>query len=208
MLATYGVAVEGKYKKITWGFETAVNQGELLIKPWDRNEFKIARDGTTGSLIEKYTKVFSEDPSGVKFNDPSVTPASASVTSANKTALKASSKSTSQNGKEIGTNLYNAFDRFRPKQVTHLKGFFAVADFDYQIIDDVLKIACGVGYSSGDLNEQCNVNNLDSNQLLNREFHGFAPLQSVYAGKRLRHLIIFNRGIPRFSQRNPNGDFW
>lgn len=207
MLTTYGVAVEGKYKKFTWGFETAVNQGELLIKPWDRNEFKVARDKTTGNLVEKYTKVFSEDPNGIKFNDPSKTPGLAAVTEDNQTVLKASNKATNQNGKEIGTNLYNAFDRFRPKQTAQLKGFFAVADFDYQIIDNVLKVACGVGYSSGDLSEPVNVNSLDSGQLLNREFFGFAPFQSVYAGKRLRHLIIFNRAIPRFSQRNPNGNF-
>ena len=41
---------------------------------------------------------------------------------------------------------------------------------------------------------------------MNQEFTGFIPLQSVYSGKRLRHLVLFNQGIPRFAVRNPLAD--
>ncbi len=41
---------------------------------------------------------------------------------------------------------------------------------------------------------------------MNEKFRGFVPLQSVYSGTRLDHLVIFNQGIPRFNVRFPNSD--
>lgn len=200
-ITTYGVAVEGKYKKFDWGFEAAVNQGNILIKAIDRNTIKFKRN-SGGFLIEEYSKVFSENPATVDC------PTSAIVTDVNKAAVCGAPRDVFDNGKEIfDTGLYNAYDRFRPEQNKLLDGYMFVADCAYQVIDDVLNIALGTGYASGQISQQQNVNDISSDILLHEKFNGFVTLQSVYSGTRLRHLVIFNEGAPRFNTQNPNGKF-
>ncbi|MBM18270.1 MAG: hypothetical protein CL947_04355 [Epsilonproteobacteria bacterium] len=209
-LTTYGIMVEGKFGKFDWGFEAAINDGNALIKPWDRNTITLARN-SDGLLAEKYTKVVTADPA-ITSN-----PSTATVTNANKTVVEGANSSTTGvgnisrgaglNAQEIGNSgLYNTYDRFRPKQNIDFDGYFFIADASYQVIDKVLNVAVGAGYSSGNINEQLDTNKL-SGKALNQAFNGFVTLQSVYSGKRLRHLIIFNEGVPRFTTRNPNGTF-
>lgn len=197
-VTTFGFAVEGKYKKFDWGFEAAVNQGDILIKALDRNTVKIARN-SEGFVVEQYTKVFTQDPATVNC------PTAALVTDANKCIVATSSKEVVDNGKEINNSgLYNAYDRFRPKQQANLDGYMFIGDFSYQFIDEVLNVSVGTGYASGDISQQQNVNKEDSSKLLSQEYGSFVTLQSIYSGKRLRHLIIFNEGVPRFNEQNPN----
>ena len=202
-LTTYGCAVEGAHGSVDWGFEAAVNDGCADIKPWDRNCITIAVDPETGCLIEQYNKVFTQDPATVN------KPLSAAVTSSNKAVVSGSSKSVDLNGQEIssGSGLYNAYDRFRPRQKRLFGGYFLIADASWQVLEDELRLAIGAGYSSGDLNPQLNANEVSQDVLLNQEVRAFVPLQSVYSGKRLRHLILFNEGVPRFRDRNPNAQF-
>ena len=198
-ITTYGFALEGVARKFNYGFEAALNQGNIDIKSIDRNIIKIARD-SNGFIVEKYTKIFDQDPS---IKD---CPTLATVTDANKCIVKDSLQSVALNGKEIfNTGLYNAYDRIRPKQEAILDGCMIVADCSYQFIDDVLNISLGAGYASGDLSKQQNVNNPST--LLSQKFSSFVTLQSVYSGKRLRQLVVFNEGVPRFSSQNPNGKF-
>ncbi len=201
-LTTYGMAIEGQQGKFEWGVEGAVNHGDALVKPWDRNMIEFARNDD-GLIEERYSKVFSDDPLTTS------SPTKATVTTANQTVVQAGSKGRAVNGQEIasGSGIYNAFDRFRPEQRRLFEGFFFVADCSYQFIDEVLKWTIGTGYSSGDLDKQENANKLSSEELKNRTFSGFVPIQSVYSGKRLRHLIILNEGVPRFNTQNPNGTF-
>lgn len=206
-VTTYGLAVEGEYKKCNWGFEAAFNQGNILIKAIDRNVVKFARNSDGGAntefLVEQYTKVFNQDPATV--DKPTLAP----VTNENKTIVAAGQKLVANNGKEIapGSGLYNAYDRFRPKQNQILDGYMFLADCSYQAIDDVLNISLGTGYASGDLSLQQNANTMSQEALLNQKYSGFITLQSVYSGTRLRHLVIFNEGVPRFDVQNPNGVF-
>lgn len=198
-VTTYGFAVEGKYRKFAWGFEGATNRGTIDIKAFDRNTIKLARD-SNGFVVEQYTKVFSQDPAIVDC------PSLALVTDANKCIVKNSSQIVAANGKEIlDTGLYNAYDRIRPKQEKLLDGYMFVGDCSYQWIDDVLNISLGAGYASGDLSKQQNMNNPDIP--LTQKFSSFITIQSIYSGTRLRQLIIFNEGVPRFSSENPNGSF-
>lgn len=200
-VTTLGFAVEGKYKKLDWGFEAALNRGDILIKALDRNIVKLARN-SDGFIVERYSKVFGQDPASVKC------PEEALVTDVNKCTVCSSFKNVSDNGKEIGNSgLYNAYDRFRPQQQANLDGYLFVGDFSYQFIDDILNVSVGTGYASGDISQQQNVNNMDSSALLNQKYNGFVTLQSVYSGTRLRHLIIFNEGSPRFNTLNPNEKF-
>lgn len=204
-LGTAGFAVEGIYNRFSWGFDGAVNFGEFDIPAWDRNEIKIVKDATSANLIEQYTKVYIDDPSTVN------KPAQASVTKAIADIVKASPRNTDLNGKKIGEtaegqSIYNGFDRFRPEQRKTLRGYFAVADCSYDIIPKDLVASFGIGYASGEIDKQRDTNKMSSDCLLNEKFTGFLPLQSVYQGKRLRHLVIFNQGVPRFVTQNPAAD--
>jgi hypothetical protein len=204
-IGTAGVAVEGLHKRFSWGFDGAVNFGEADIFAWDRNTIKIVKDATTANIIEQYTKIYLDDPAVTK------KPALASVTKEISDIVNAAPKNVSENGKKIGEtstgqSIYNSFDRIRPEQKRTLRGYFAVADCSYDIIPKDLVASFGVGYASGDIDQQRDVNKLTTDQLMNEKFKGFLPLQSVYQGKRLRHLVIFNQGVPRFVVKNPSAD--
>jgi len=210
-LSTVGCAVEGAYNRFNWGFECALNFGEVDVRPWDRNEIKIEKDGN-GFLVEQYTKVFTQDPSTTK------KPQQAPVNDAVINLLKATPQTTATNGKNIGnvpvlvngvltpTNIYTAFDRIRPEQRRLLDGYFFVADATYEVRPKVLNLSIGVGYASGYIDLQRDENKLSAAELYNLDFTGFIPLQSVYGGKRLDHLIMLNQGAPRFNVALPNAD--
>jgi hypothetical protein len=87
-----------------------------------------------------------------------------------------------------------------------LKGYFFIADGSYDIIPNDLILSLGVGYASGEIDQQIDRNKVPSECLLNQPFSAFVPIQSVYSGKRLRHLVLFNQGIPRFAVKNPLAD--
>lgn len=200
-VTTFGFAVEGKFKKFDWGFEAALNKGDILIKALDRNVVKLAKN-SDGFIVEQYSKVFNQDPALV------ACPSAAVVSDTNKEVVCSSKKDVFENGKEINNSgLYNAYNRFRPKQNMDLEGYMVIGDFSYQFIDDVLNVSVGTGYASGDISYQKNMNDIDSLGMLNQKFEGFITLQSIYSGKRLRHLIIFNEGSPRFYTLNPNKKF-
>ncbi len=207
-LTTFGAAIEGSMGKISWGFEIAQNIGELEVKPWDRNKTKVAKN-SDGILIEQYTKVFTTNPA------TTLKPTSATITSAAAAIVAASPKDRSENGKLIGTiagtpsiNLYNAYDRFRPAQKRHASGYFFVGDATYDFIPKVFNASLGIGYASGFVDSQEDNNKLSQEQLMNESFTAFIPLQSVYSGKRLRHLVLFNQGVPRFNVKLPNSELF
>jgi hypothetical protein len=197
-LTTYGCAIEGVKGPLNFGFEGALNQGSQGLKPWDRNLIKLANNLSTGAVSEQYTKIYTQDPAITK------NPTPAYVTTANSAAVKGSRKGSSFNGMEIAPGLWNAFDRFRPAQQFNLSGFFLMADASYECIEKVLVATLGAGYASGYIGPQLNTNLLTTDQLMNQQFTGFIPVQSVYSGKRLTQLVVFNKGIPRFNVKNPS----
>jgi len=218
-ISTAGLAVEGIYKRFNWGFEGAANFGEIDIRPWDRNSITLGASynisSYTAYIAEFYTKVeVDEVLNGVKVGSKQRAP----VTQQIQKIVNASPKDASENGKKIGeidfldfnqqvgVDVYNSIDRFRPEQRKILKGYFFVADASYDIIPNDLVMSLGVGYASGQIDQQLDTNKLTHEQLMNQQFRGFIPLQSVYSGKRLRHLVLFNQGIPRFAVRNPLAD--
>ncbi|MBP9764897.1 hypothetical protein KBD08_01015 [Candidatus Babeliales bacterium] len=206
--STAGCAVEGIYKNWNWGFELGFNFGEYDILAWDRNEIKFAKNNDTGYVYEQYSKVYTQDPATV------AKPLGAPVTNSVTSFLKGSPTTVAMNGKEIGTvdingtptPLYNAFNRFRPEQRRILGGYFGVADFTWDVIPKVLSWSFGIGYASGYNDPLRDVNKTPSTILLNEQFNAFVPIQSVYFGTRLNHLVLFNQGVPRFNVVLPNAD--
>jgi hypothetical protein len=208
-LSTAGLSIEGAGKRYSWGIEGARNFGELDVLPWDRNYTTITNNPANAELIENYTKVYISDPS------VSTKPTPAPNTAAVSAIIAASPKNVSQNGKQIGVipgsdpeiKVYNSFNRFRPAQVRYLNGYFFIADATYIcILPKTLQVSAGVGYASGYIDQQHDVNTMTTDELMNQQYSGFLPLQSVYNGRRLRHLVLFNQGVPRFNTKLPNAD--
>ena len=195
-LYAIGTALEFKQGKFEWGVDTAFQGGKTYVKAWDRNYTTLVN--SDGSVSVQYTKVYMGDPTTVP------TPALAIATTANQALVKASERDVTQNGQEIGdSTLWNATDRFRPAQKFFYHGYFFVTDISYDLIDKQLKLCADTGFVSGHLDAFNEVGSLTQEQLNHQNFNGFIPLQSVYTGKRLQHLVMLNTGVPRFIVQNP-----
>ncbi len=191
-LYAIGTALEFKTGNFEWGVDTAFQGGKTTVKAWDRNYTKLTNDD--GSASVQYTKVYTDDTYTTL----------ALATTANQSSVAASEKDFSQNGQEIGTSgLWNATDRFRPAQKFFYHGLFFVTDASYDLIDKQLKVCADAGFVSGHLDQFNDVNSLTEAQLNHQNFNGFIPLQSIYTGKRIQHLVMLNTGVPRFIVQNP-----
>lgn len=193
-----GTAVEFKVGKFQWAFEGSFQGGQTQIKAWDRNVTKFINSGSEtvplAAGVFQYTKVYS---------DPGLTTL-AFATTANQSVVNSLPEGFEQNGKEIGTSgLYNAIDRFRPTQRQYYHGYFFVTDASYDFLDDQIKWCGDVGYVSGELDDLYDLTNVTQEELMNRSYTGFVPIQSVYSGKKIQHLVMLNTGVPRFTVENP-----
>lgn len=197
-LTTFGVSVEANFGKFNWGFECAKNIGNVILNPIDRNKINIIKQDS-GIIAERYTKVYTQDP-----HTPGAT--LADVTEANQLILDQSPKMASENGKQIGPDLWNAYDRFRPQQNINLTGYYFIADIAYDYIPKILAGALGFGYFSGSDRQEVDINELSPHRCMNQAFNGFVPLQSNYSGTRLRHFVMLNQGIPRYTLATPVED--
>ena len=200
LLYGIGNAFEFKTGKFEWGFDGAFQGGNTQIKAWDRNLITLKNgngviaDGTATFL---YTKVYADD----------TFTALAPVTTVNQAAVKNAPQGFVQNGQQIGTSgLYNAIDRFRPAQKEFYHGYFWVTDASYELIDKQLKLCFDTGLSSGQLDDLYHIAGLSEQELAHRDFNGYVPIQSVYSGSRIQHLVMLNTGVPRFTVLDPSLD--
>ena len=196
-LYAIGTALELKSGRFEWGFDTAFQGGNTNVKAWDRNYTTLVNNDSAVSV--QYTKVYTADPTIVP------TPALALATTVNQATVKASDREFSQNGQEIGTSgLWNAVDRFRPAQKIFYHGYFFVTDMSIELISKQLKFCADTGISSGHLDDFNDINTLTTAQMQHQNFDGFIPVQSVYSGKRIQHLVMLNTGVPRFTVQDPS----
>lgn len=193
-MLTAGLAMDFEYDRFSYGFETAINKGESLIKPWDRNEIELYSNDAVATA--RYTKVYTDNTFTTQ----------ADVTTANATLVADGSKGFEYNSTQIGAGPWNGPDRFRPEQKKKYGGWFFVADAAYECIKDRLTVAMDAGYVSGDLDKYDDVSAMTEEQRLNQKFTGFVPLQSIYSGKRVNHLVMLNEGVPRMTVDNPTKD--
>lgn len=219
-LRTWGVSVEHFAGDFEWGFETGFNGGKQEIRGWDRNQLSLGSD-VNGDLQIQYTEVNLVPVTVGAATLPAFAgtqvPLTGSGTFNIPQAIANSTQDQLLNGQQLNPagnylrvngnnyNLVNSEFRFRPEQRVFFDGFYCVADVGYQILKDRLKVYAGVGYASGQLdNLEEDVSSLSEEGLLNRRFHGFFPIQSVYSGNdRLNLFVLLNQGIPRFDLQNP-----
>lgn len=77
-----------------------------------------------------------------------------------------------------------------------------LADASYDVVPTVLQWMVGAEYASGDFDVKTDTNTMSNYDCMNQKFSGFIPLQSLYAGKRIRHVVVFNQGLPRCDSRD------
>lgn len=191
-LTTMGVAVEGKSSRVSWGVEGALNFGDFNLKFWDRNRIQFVKDAS-GNILAQYTKIYDE-------NQKESSAQLVYATTINQTYVAGSTLAADMNGQEIGPNLYNAYDRFRPAQKRNTDGYFFLGDFEYNVIPNYLTVALGTGYASGTNCFHQDTNAMSHHECMNQSIGGFIPLQSEYIGKRIRHVVMFNQGVPRCNE--------
>lgn len=228
-LRTWGVSIEHFAGDFEWGMETGFNGGHQEIRGWDRNQSTLGTD-FNGNLQVQYSQVYLVQQNTVlDVGSATTIPAYASTSVPTSMAgrfnmaqaVTNSTQDQALNGQQLnpvgdylvvataaGTNNYNLVNsdiRFRPEQRVFFDGFYCVADVGYQILKDRLKVYAGVGYASGQLdNLEEDVSDFSQEGLLNRRFHGFFPIQSVYSGNdRLNLFVLLNQGVPRFDIQNP-----
>jgi len=174
---SYGCAVEHTYKNFEWGGDIAANYGGQDVFAIDRNSFKIINDGTTGTLVETYTKV--TDLSGKNL---------ARVTTAERSDIVFSTANVSvaQNGAVLigDPTLKNAADRVRPCYRNDFGGWMAVIDAAYKFDNLNLKVAATYGYASGDISPH----EIEKD----KTYKGFVGLHEIYSGKRVRSILILD----------------
>jgi len=193
-LYAIGSALEYKLGNFELGFDAAFQGGATRIKKWDRNYTNLVN--LDGVVTSQYTKVYA--------SDPAVPGALLAVaTTANQVIVADSEKNVSQNGKEIETSgLFNAINRFRPYQQQLVHGYFFVLDSAYKINNE-FKASTDFGYVSGHLSQLKDLASMTEEQRMKQEYNGFIPVQSVYSGKRIQHLVMLNTGVPRFVVEYP-----
>ncbi len=195
-LYAIGTALEFKTGKFEWGVDTAFQGGNTVVKAWDRNYTTLVNND--GAISVQYTKVYTGDPTTLPI------PSLAIATTDNQVIVKASDLGFSENGQEIGiSGLWNALDRFRPAQKFFYHGYFFVTDMSVELIENQLKFCADTGFVSGHLDSFNDINSLTTEQMLHQNFNGFIPVQSVYSGKRIQHLVMLNTGVPRFTVQDP-----
>ena len=194
-LKSFGLAMALDLQRVKCGVDVGMNQGYQNIKAWDRNEIKIVTD-SNGFVIQQYTKVYS---------DIALTTL-ATATTANADALTKASRRPDLNGKVIapGGALYNAVDRFRPRQQKQFGGYFGLFDLSYEVLPKELALVFGAGLASGSLSNNTDSNTMTEQALMNQSHSGFVPLQSSYSGKKLRHMVFIGAGVPRVAKKQPS----
>lgn len=183
-LATFGLAGEFRFDDFEWGFDTAVNVGHQVVRGWDRNVVEFKNDGGTVKLVN--SRIVTQDP----MVNPNAPKAIYVPNSNEQQIINTSAEDASQNGRLIGTNLFNDINRFRNPSVNSYKGWMFVADGIYAFgCDKKIKVAATAGVAAGDINPNQDLKNPnDSN--VDGDFKGFIGLQEIYSGRRVQSVFL------------------
>lgn len=207
-LGTVGLAVEQSYKNFEWGGEIASNFGKTTVFAIDQNSTEVYSD-LNGKLGERYTKVVRYDAAAVDGRTTTKADRNAAIDTATIVGGVAPIKQLTYlnpnahvpvNGGAF--DVISAKDRFRAGYENKFGGWMGVIDAAYNFKDHNAKLACGIGYASGDQDP-------DINQT-NKTYKGFVGVNELYSGKRvLSVLVLDERKLQRPSvigiTTNPNG---
>ena len=189
-----GFTIDHSAGAFEWGIETALQGGSSHIKAWDRNYTSL--ESVDGVPTSTYSKIYTD----------STFTTNATANAANATLVSAATKSFDQNGAQIDANLWNAEDRFRPEQKKIYNGWFFVFDMSYELVKNELKACLDTGIVTGGLDKYDDVSSMSEENRLNQKFSSYIPIQSSYSGRKVKHLVLLNKGVPRFAVDSPTKD--
>lgn len=202
---TLGLAGESEVGNFEWGFDTAFNLGNQIVKGFDSNIIKLeSRDGVVTQVNTKVRQLLPGQP----LPDCSKTPTAckkiplAIYAPENQEVIEISEQSGGQNCKIIGQNklgtLVNDCTRFVNPYVNHLKGYMGVFDISYYLCKPELKVSGAVGFASGGPDPNKDLEKFGDCQK-NSDYLGFIGLQEVYSGTRVKSAFLLNgpARIPR-----------
>lgn len=182
-LVTCGLALDHVAPRWEFGIECAFNNGAQNVLSWDRNNVTLARDTSSGAVIEQYSQVYVGEKNTAGTNN-------AAFTSANQSVVNASLRDPLMNGQQIGSSgLYNGPDRFRQGYKNYYRGMMAVMDAAYSMIPKCLRVAGTVGWATGDESPNLDLNNPLESQV-DGTYGGFVGIQEVYSGRLVRSVFV------------------
>lgn len=184
-LATPGLSIEyegGEY--LDWGVEFAANFGHQHVRGWDRNKTQL--ENRDGQVVVVFNKVLDGSPDKKNTQKALITPN-------NKKIVNNSAQGAAFNGKEIGnTGLFNSFTRFRDAYDNFYKGAMFVADVALKLRKNV-KLTSTFGVATGDENPNRPLRD-PNDSMIDGDYQGFVPFQSIYSGKRVLSLFFLGTG--------------
>jgi hypothetical protein len=193
-LGTLGLCIDYSNGMFEFGVDIAKNLGSQNVRGWDRNgvDFFVDSDGVAKN---KYTYVRRDSSSGPQ----------AIQTAGAKQVVNShrNEKGTTFNGQLIGTDTlgvsyYNDINRYRAPYNNAYQGLMLTSDWAISLrADKNLKLVGTVAWATGDENPNVDLENPNDSEQ-DGDYQGFIPMQSVYAGKRVRSLfVIGSNPIPR-----------
>lgn len=189
-LGTIGLASEYKGSRFEVGFDFAQNLGRQQVKGIDRNI--IQQENRDGFIAQVNSQVLLGSSSGKK---ALTTPDAQKLVVASRADEILGVNKGQQNGQPIGfatdqgSELFNSNIRFRDPYINIYQGWMFVADASLWLYKKDLQLAVTAGVASGDENP--------NNEIIDGTYTGFIPLQSTYAGKRVKSALVLGQGRPK-----------
>lgn len=186
-LLTFGLGFEGKIGKLEFGFEGAKNFGQEMLYNIDRNK-KSEVTNSDGIKQDIYSHIDTESTLGSGNFDTSALVTKALSSSLNDNLHQANSEVFVVGGKNYKTKS----NRIRPAFNNKYRGWMCVFDGAYllETKHGSLKPSFACGIASGDGDPMA--------QEVDKNYNGFIGLNELYAGKRVRSIIILDdRNIRR-----------
>lgn len=197
-LGTLGMMTELDRKGLNINVEVAGQFGSQEMFAIDRNTVVLARDATTGNVQEQYSHLrLANGISGAK------APVIAALTA---TANLDRNRTVERNGQQLfaaaagagvvtipvngvvspvmNSNLWGN-ERIRNSYKLNFGGLMGLADVAYNFASSPLKVAAAVGYIGGD--------KYPFNEEQNKTYKSFMTQRSLYAGKQVKSVMIFEQ---------------
>jgi hypothetical protein len=190
-LGTLGLACEYKGGRFELGFDYAQNLGRQMVRGVDRNVVQL--ENRLGVVNEVNSQVLQGSPTSRR--KALVTPDAEALIKASRADEILGVNKQAQNGESIGfcadqnTELFNSAIRFRDPYLNTYQGWMFVTDAALWVYKKDLQVAVTAGVASGDENP--------NTEVIDGTYTGFIPLQSNYAGKRVKSIFVIGQGSPK-----------
>lgn len=234
-MGTLGFAAELQLGEFEFGFDTALNVGGQHVRGLDRNIIKkeyrainALQSGSPDNVVVGWTQTFINSAVTATADNPKtgdIAGKKAVFCPDNQTIINSQiadagvcSSLAAFNGQVIPnptngapTLLKNSNTRFRDPYKNSYGGAMMVADFAYHICYPDVKVAGTVGYATGDVSPNQDLDE-PNDSAVDGNYNGFIGLQEIYSGKRVRSsfLLAGKSGVPRllaFPTPNVGGGF-